>query len=94
MRVEARIPEFGDLLRKEFHPVGRVAEDDRLVDLELGEECVKAMNFLLFFDECVILGYSTESEFIHQVDLIWRFHVLVLKTMVSRGCNSQKPLIP
>lgn len=35
MRVEARVAEFGDLLSEEFDAVCRVAEDDRLVDLEL-----------------------------------------------------------
>lgn len=33
--VEARVTEFGNLLRKEFDTVRRVTEDDRLVDLEL-----------------------------------------------------------
>ena len=37
VRVEARVAELGDLFGKEFDTVGRVAEDDRLVDLEL--EC-------------------------------------------------------
>lgn len=35
VRVEARVAEFGDLLGEEFDAVGRVAEDDGLVDLEL-----------------------------------------------------------
>lgn len=35
VRVEARVAEFGNLLGEELDPVRRVAEDDRLVDLEL-----------------------------------------------------------
>lgn len=35
VRIETRVAELGDLLCKEFDSVGRVAEDDRLVDLEL-----------------------------------------------------------
>lgn len=35
VRVEARVAELGDLAGEEFDPVGRVAEDDGLVDLEL-----------------------------------------------------------
>lgn len=38
VRVEARVAELGDLLGEELDAVGRVAEDDRLVDLELQEE--------------------------------------------------------
>ena len=33
VRVEARISKFGNLLREQFDPVCRVAEDDRLIDL-------------------------------------------------------------
>lgn len=35
VRVEARVAELGDLLCEELDSVGRVAEDDGLVDLEL-----------------------------------------------------------
>lgn len=33
--VKARVAKLGDLLRKEFHPVNRIAENDGLVDLQL-----------------------------------------------------------
>lgn len=35
VRVETRVAEFGNLLGEQLDSVGRVAEDDRLVDLEL-----------------------------------------------------------
>lgn len=35
MNVEAGVAELGDLLGKQFHSLGRVTEDDRLVDLQL-----------------------------------------------------------
>ena len=35
VRVEARVAELGDLLGEQLDSVRRVAEDDRLVDLEL-----------------------------------------------------------
>lgn len=35
VRVETRVSEFGDLLGEKLDSVGRVAEDDRLVDLKL-----------------------------------------------------------
>lgn len=40
MRVKARVAEFGDLLGEELDAVGRVAEDDGLVDLELRRKAV------------------------------------------------------
>ena len=42
--VEARVAELGDLLGEELDAVDRVAEDDGLVDLELGEQGVEAMH--------------------------------------------------
>lgn len=35
VNVEAGVAEFSDLLGKQFHSLGRVTEDDRLVDLQL-----------------------------------------------------------
>lgn len=35
VRVEARVSELGNLFRQELHTVGRVTENDGLVDLEL-----------------------------------------------------------
>jgi hypothetical protein len=37
VRVETRVAKLSDLLGEEFDAVGRVAEDDGLVDLKLGE---------------------------------------------------------
>ena len=42
--VEAAEAELGYLLGKELNPLGRVAEDDGLVDLQLREECVQAVD--------------------------------------------------
>lgn len=39
VRVETGISKFGDLLCKQFDPVCRVAENDRLVDLQLTTRC-------------------------------------------------------
>lgn len=35
VNVEAGVAELSDLLGKQFHSLGRVTEDDRLVDLQL-----------------------------------------------------------
>mmetsp|Transcript_1728 Transcript_1728/g.7123 ORF Transcript_1728/g.7123 Transcript_1728/m.7123 type:complete len:213 (-) Transcript_1728:1117-1755(-) len=53
--VEARVPELGDLLRQKLDAVHAVAEDDALVDLQLGEERVQAVHFLLLLHKRVVL---------------------------------------
>ena len=42
--VEAAEPKLGDLLGQKLNSLRRVAEDDRLVDLQLREERVQAVN--------------------------------------------------
>ncbi len=68
MYVKAGVPKLGDLLRQELDVVDRVAEDNRLVDLELREECVEAVDFLLFLYLGIKLSDAPESQFLHQVD--------------------------
>jgi len=55
VNVVARIAELGDFLGQKFHAVDRVAENDTLVDLQLSEESVEAVNLLALFDVCVEL---------------------------------------
>jgi hypothetical protein len=35
VRVEAGVTQFRDLLGEQFHTIGRITEDDRLIDLQL-----------------------------------------------------------
>ena len=65
MRVETRVAEFGNLLSEELDSVRRVTEDDRLVDLELVEEGVQAVDLLLLFNESVVLRDTTKCELVH-----------------------------
>lgn len=99
--VETRIAKFSDLLGEELDTVGGVAEDDRLVDLELRivrpnsscqksgaylrEEGVEAMDFLRFFNIGIILSDTFKSKFVHEVDFVWLNHVLVLKLVSGNG---------
>lgn len=78
VRVETRVSELGDLLCKKLDTVGGVAEDDRLVDLKLREEGVETMNFLLLLHEAVVLGDSTEGQFVHEIDFVRIVHVFIL----------------
>ena len=94
MTVEARITELGNLLSQEFNPVGGIAEDDRLVDLKFREQGVEAVDLLLFFDECIVLCYPTEGEFIHKINLIRAGHVLVGEVLDRdrEGCAEEHDL--
>jgi len=85
--VEAGVAQLGDLLRKKLDTVGGVAEDDGLVDLKLGEQCVEAVDLLLLLDKGVVLSDTPQSELIHQVDLIWVGHVLI-REMLYRNRES------
>jgi hypothetical protein len=93
--VKARVSELGDFLGKKFDSVGGIAEDDRLVDLELGEEGVQAVDLLLLFDKGVVLGNTPQSELIHQVNLIGTGHVLIRKVLDrQRECGGEKHNLP
>ena len=45
---------------------------------DLGKQCIETMNLLPFFHKSVILCDTAECEFVHEVDLVWSLHVLVL----------------
>ena len=68
--VVARVAELGDLLGQKFDAIDRIAENDALVDLELGEESVEAVNLLALFDVRVELRDAPQREFIHEVDAV------------------------
>lgn len=79
--IEAREAKFSDLLGEKLYAVGGAAKDDRLIDLEFGEESVEAVDLLCFRNVSVVLSDSSESEFVHQVDLVRLVHVLVRKAL-------------
>ena len=81
VRIEARITEFCNFLCQKFHSICGITENDGLIDLELGEERIKAVYFLLFLHEAIILSDSTKRKFIHEIDLIGIFHVFILVTV-------------
>ena len=83
--VEARVAELGDLLGEELDAVDAVAEDDRLVDLQLGEERVEAVHLLALLDESVVLGDALERELLHQVDLVRLAHQPLLEGLHLDG---------
>lgn len=83
--VEAREAELRDALGEQLHAVDRIAEDDALVDVELLEECVEAVDLLLLLHEGVVLRHALECERIHEVDFI-----RLLEVLVREGLNSDR----
>ena len=75
--VETGVAELRDLFGEELHAVCRVAEDDGLVNLELGEKGVQAVDLLLLIDEGVVLGNTSQRKLVHKVNLVRVAHVLV-----------------
>ena len=68
MNVEAGVTQLRDLLGQELDTIDRVAEYDGLIDLQLGEEGVEAVDFLSLFDVGIKLGDASEGKFLHQLD--------------------------
>mmetsp|Transcript_7413 Transcript_7413/g.30673 ORF Transcript_7413/g.30673 Transcript_7413/m.30673 type:complete len:333 (-) Transcript_7413:264-1262(-) len=68
--VEARVAHLGDFFGEQLDARDRVAKDDRLVDLEFGEERVQARHFLALLDEGVELRDALEREVVHEVDFV------------------------
>ena len=64
MGVEARIAKVHNLLCKQLNPVGRIAENDRLINLQSGKEGVETMNFLAFLNVAIELSYTSSIRFI------------------------------
>ena len=51
----------------------------------LGEQGVKAVDFLAFLHKGIVLGDTAESELVHQVDLVGLDHVLILEGLDDEG---------
>jgi hypothetical protein len=81
MDVETRISELRDLLGQELDSLGRVAEDDSLVDVQLGEQSVQAVQLFTFFEISIVLSHSLKGQLFHEVDELWLRNVLLLELL-------------
>ena len=86
----ARVPKLDDLLSKQLHSHGRVAEDDGLRDVQLPEEGVQAVDLVFLVDVAVVLGYAFEGEFFHDVDGFASFKVLLDETFNLHGIRRRE----
>lgn len=83
--VEARVAQLRDFLGEELDAVHRVAENNGLIDLQLGEESVEAVYLLALLDVGVELGNAPEGELLHQVDGIGFGDVLLAEFLDGNG---------
>jgi len=68
--IEARRSQSGDLLGKKFHAIHTVAENNCLVDIQLVEQSIEAMDFLSLVHKGIVLCHSPQRELVHQINLV------------------------
>lgn len=76
---EAREAELTDLAGQQFHALGAVAEDDRLRDVQFGEQRVQTVELLALFQVSVVLSHSLQSQLVRDLDKLGLGHVALLK---------------
>lgn len=85
MDIVAGVTELGDLLRQQLDTLGGVAEDDRLIDLQLREERVQTVHLLSLLYERVVLCDTLQGQFVHQIDLVRVLEVLAHELLHRDG---------
>lgn len=90
MNVEAGVAELLNLVGKQLHPLGRVAEDDGLVDVELREQGVEAMKLLALLQVRIVLSDSLQSQLLHQINELRGGDVLGLELLNLHGVGSRE----
>ena len=71
VNVVARVTKLSYFLGQKFHTVYRIAENNALVDLQLGKEGIEAVDLLALLDVGVELRNSPERELVHEIDTVW-----------------------
>ena len=44
----------------------------------LGEQCIQAVDLLLFLYKCIVLGHTPKRKLVHEIDLVWLVQVFIL----------------
>lgn len=94
MNIIAGVAELGDLFCQQLDTLGRVAKDDRLVDLQFREQRVQAVHLLSFLYERIVLSDTLKCQFVHQIDFGRVLEVLAheLFHRNREGCREEKDL--
>lgn len=82
---EAGVAKLCDLLGQQLHSGHRVTKNNCLVDLELGEQSVEAMNLLPLFNKCTTVHNTLSGRFILQVDFMCICHEAILDVQDGLG---------
>lgn len=91
VNIVAAVAQLRDLLRQQLHALRRVAEDDRLVDLQLREQRVQAVHLLPLLHKRVVLRHALQRQLLHQVDLVRLAQVLLHKVLeAERECGGEE----
>ena len=91
VNVVARVAQLGDFLGQKLHTIDGVAEDNALIDLQLGEERVKTMDLLAFLHKGVELRDTAKSQFIHKIDAVRIGDELMAEILDCNGeCSAEK----
>lgn len=83
--IEARVAQLCDFLSEKLDTVNRVAEDDGLVNLQLGEEGVEAVDLLPFLNVGIELGNTPKGKLLHQVNGVGFGNVLLAEVPDGHG---------
>jgi hypothetical protein len=76
MDIIAGIAQLSDLFCQQLYAPSGIAEDDRLINLQLFKETVQAVHLLLLLHISVVLSDSEECQFVHEVNLMRIVHIL------------------
>ena len=58
VNVETRVAKLGDLFCKKLNSLGRIAENDGLINVKLGEQSVEAVQLFSLFKVGIVLGHT------------------------------------
>ena len=90
MNVEAWVSHLGNLLGQQFHSLCVLTENDRLVNVELWEKGIQAVNFFFFLKVSIELRNTLEGQLIHQINEFWLRNVLLLKASYSNRISRRE----
>lgn len=79
MDEEAGVAKLTDFSSQELDSLRAVAEDDRLRDVQLGEQGVQTVQLFPFLQERVVLGQTLQRQLIRDLDVVRLGHVTLLE---------------
>lgn len=72
-----------------LHVLG-IETSSRRDETDLREERVETVHFLPFFEEGIVLRYSAEGEFVHEIDLVRLNEVFILIVLIPSAWHGRR----